>query len=84
MQPQDYINLLIAACGALGGWVLKTIWAAVIDQQKETKDLSDKVNSVEVLVAGQYVRRDELTGILTRIDNKLDAISTKLDGKADK
>jgi hypothetical protein len=84
MQPQDYINLLVAACGALGGWVLKTIWAAVIDQQKETKDLSDKVNSVEVLVAGQYVRRDELTGILTRIDSKLDAISTKLDGKADK
>ena len=76
-MPQDYINIAFLLCSGIGGWWLRTTW----DNHRK---LAEKVGQIEVLVAGQYVRRDELTAILNRIDGKLDAISIKLDGKADK
>jgi len=81
---QDYFNLFITALGLMGGWILKTVWEAVRDLQQSEKVLSDKLASVEVLVAGQYIRRDEFAVTMFRIENKLDAITTKLDSKVDK
>lgn len=83
-MPQEYFNLLVSACGVLGGWVLKTIWTAVTDLQRGEKTLADKVSSIEILVAGQYVRKDEFERLAERIFDKLDGISEKLNGKADK
>jgi hypothetical protein len=76
-MPQDLINWGFILAASIGGWWLRTVW----DNHKE---LATKVSAIEILVAGHYVRRDELTGILNRIDHKLDAISIKLDSKADK
>jgi pentose-5-phosphate-3-epimerase len=82
--PQDVVNLVISGAAALLGWLMRIVWEAQGEQKKETAKLADKIAGIEVLVAGSYVKRDELAGILSRIDNKLDQISTKLDGKADK
>jgi hypothetical protein len=76
-MSQDLINWALGLAGSAGGWWLKTVWDS-------HRVLADKVVAIEVLVAGQYVRRDELSAMMSRIDNKLDAISTKLDSKADK
>jgi hypothetical protein len=83
-MPQDVINLIISGVGGVLGWLLRIVWETQKQMQIENRELAEKVNSIEVLVAGQYVRRDELAGVLTRIDGKLDAISTKLDRKVDK
>jgi hypothetical protein len=83
-MPQDVINLVISGLGAVLGWLLRIVWEAQKEQRQETAELAHKVNQIEVLVAGHYVRRDELAGVLTRIDAKLDQISVKLDHKVDK
>lgn len=83
-MPQDLINLAISGAAAVIGWFLRVVWEQQQEMRKETAELTQKVNSIEVLVAGQYVRRDEMAGILNRIDTKLDQISIKLDSKADK
>jgi Flp pilus assembly protein CpaB len=83
-MPQDIINLIISGAAGILGWLMRIVWETQREQRAETKALTEKVNGIEVVVAGQYVRRDELAGILARIDGKLDAISTKLDGKADR
>jgi cytoskeletal protein RodZ len=83
-MPQDLINLAISGVAAVIGWFLRVVWEQQQELRKETSDLAQKVNSIEVLVAGQYVRRDELGQALNRIDAKLDSIASKLDTKMDK
>jgi hypothetical protein len=76
-MSQELINWGLGIISTGFGALLKTMW----DSHRQ---LETKVAGVEVLVAGQYVRRDELTSILNRMDHKLDAISIKLDTKVDK
>lgn len=91
MEAQTLINILIGACGALIGWVLKSIRESIRDLQSMHKDLTDadnaladKVQKIEVLVAGTYVKRDDLDKLSVALFNKLDKIEAKLDLKADK
>jgi hypothetical protein len=74
---QVAFNIAFALAGALGGFVLHALWQA-------DKDLADKVGRIEVLVAGQYIKRCEVETKLDAIFRKLDRIEEKLDDKADK
>lgn len=84
MEPQTIINVTFAVIGALGSWVLNRIWDALKDLQTADKALTEKVVSMEVLVAGNYVSRDELQKTFTAVFTKLDRIEDKLDHKVDK
>lgn len=77
-------NIAVALSGFLGGWWVKTIWESLKDLQKVDKDLAEKVSGIEILVAGQYVKRDELKELGDAIFRKLDKIEDKLDAKVDK
>ena len=46
--------------------------------------LAEKVNGIEILVAGNYVKKDDFDRFTDAIFSKLDKISDKLDNKADK
>ena len=46
--------------------------------------LTEKVNKIEVVVAGEYVKREEFENVANVIFKKLDRIYEKLDTKADK
>jgi len=77
-------NIAVALSGFLGGWWVKTIWESLKDLQKTDKDLAEKVSQMEVLVAGQYIRRDEFDRTATAIFVKLDKIYDRLESKVDK
>lgn len=81
---QTFFNLAIVIAGFLGGWVLNSLKSSIEALQKADHDLTTKVQSVEVLVAGQYVKRDDLNELSKAIFNKLDRIEAKLDSKVDK
>jgi len=83
-MDQNLINILAAICGALGGWYLKVIGEALRDLQAADKELTAKVASIEILVAGSYVKREELERLVINIGSKLDRIELKLDQKEDK
>lgn len=83
-MDQTLINWAIAGFGALIGFVLKAVWDSVKDLQSADKQLVDKVSSIEILVAGNYVRKDEFTSVANAIFAKLDRIEDKLDKKVDK
>ena len=84
MEPQSIFDIAISVIGALGGWILKTIWDAIKQLQKDDKNLVDKVSHIEVLVAGGYVKVDKFDMVVNKIFDKLDKIDNKLDGKVDK
>ena len=88
MDSQTLINGLFSLAGLLAGWTLNRIWAAVDHLQTQDAKLAEKVQAIEILVAGAYVKRDEFErGIETIAHNiflRLDRIEKKLDDKADK
>ena len=51
---------------------------------KQDQTLADKVARIEVLVAGEYVKKDEFERAIERLFDKLDHIEMKIDQKADK
>lgn len=83
-MTQELINWVLGAFGMLLGFIVKSIWDAVKDLQESDKDLADKVSRIEVLVAGEYVKKEEFNSIMLRLFEKLDHIEAKIDSKQDK
>lgn len=84
MDYQALFNIAGGLAAFLGGWWMKVLHESVRDLQDADKRLTDKMSSIEVLVAGNYVRRDDFDKSVQAIFHKLDRIEDKLDGKADK
>lgn len=84
MDFQVGFNVAIALVAFLGGWVLNSLRASIDSLQKADTSLTSKVQAIEVLVAGSYVKRDDMDKLATALFAKLDKIEAKLDGKADK
>ena len=83
-MEQTLINVLIGLIGFAFSFILARIWTALADLQKRDEQLADKLSHLEVIVAGSYVRQEQFNTAMTQVFNKLDRISEKLDGKADK
>lgn len=83
-MDQSVINWILGGFGALLGFVVKAVWDAVKDLQASDKDLADKVSKIEVLVAGEYVKKEEFNQIMLRLFEKLDHIESKIEQKQDK
>ena len=84
MPTQDIINAAIGIVGAGAGWWMKTMWESLRELQRADTSLVEKVSAIEVLVAGQYIRRDEFEKMATALFSKLDKIYERLESKADK
>ena len=83
-MDQTIVNWMLAGFGGLIGFLLNAVWQAVKDLQKADTDLTKKVSEIEVLVAGAYVKKDDIDKLSNAIFAKLDRIEDKLDGKVDK
>jgi hypothetical protein len=84
MFEQTIFNIAIAVAGFLGGWTLKVMWESLKDLQIADKVLIEKVNTIEILIAGNYISKIEFDRMAAAIFAKLDKISDKLDRKVDK
>lgn len=84
MDSQQFFNVAVAVIGALGGWWMRVMWQSLQDLRTQDAKLADKVGNMEVLVAGQYVKRDDMDRSLSALFTKLDRIEDKIDKKADK
>lgn len=83
-DPQGFFNIIVGVAGTLGGWWLKAVWDGLKDLQKADKQLAEKVASIEVLVAGGYVTREEFDRNLNAVFAKLDRIYELLSQKVDR
>lgn len=77
-------KLAVGLSSFLGGWVLNRVTSSVDGLQKADRELAAKVQAIELLVAGQYVRREDFDKISSELFRRLDKIYDKLDDKADK
>ena len=63
---------------------MRIMWDILQGLQKQDRELADKVGKIEVLVAGEYVKKDDFDRVIERLFDKLDHIELKIDNKADK
>jgi len=63
--------------GSLGTFILKTLWDANTQLRSDLANLNEKIGR-------DYVRRDDFRDHAARVEEMLDRIFDKLDGKADK
>lgn len=84
MDSQTFVNILMALVAFLGGWMINSLREGVKDSRIACEQLAGKVQGIEVMVAGSYVKRDDLDKLTAALFAKLDKIELKLDGKADR
>lgn len=84
MEYQFLFNLVGGVATFFFGWWIKSLGETMKDLQDADKKLAEKVASIEVLVAGEYIRREDFDKMFDSISHKLDRIEDKLDAKADK
>jgi len=75
---QDILNAVIGAVFALLGWVLKAVWDVVRELQCTDSKLAEKVSQIELLVAGSYIKRDEIQVLHDALFRKLDKIEDRV------
>lgn len=87
-MDQMIFNWAVAAAGALGGWVLKVIWDAIVELKKDLRNMDVKMHE-------DFVRRDDFKEAVgeikqdmkdgfNKIDSTLGLIFKKLEKKEDK
>lgn len=84
MDHQTMFNVAIGLISAMLGWWLNNVWTSLKELQTADKELAEKVASIEILVAGQYVTRDEFNNVLNQVFAKLDKIIDAVNRKADR
>lgn len=81
---QEFYDWVLSGFCAVLGFLLNAVWQAVKDLQRADNELTKRVSEIEVLVAGNYVTRQEFDRVVERLFTKLDSIDRKLDSKVDK
>lgn len=76
---QDTVNTVISGVFMVVGWVLKTLWSSLKELQSADTRLAEKVQNIEVLVAGKYVTREDFINFNNAIFKKLDDIEERKD-----
>jgi len=84
VDSQTLINALIGGFSAAVAFILRVLWEGLRELQRADVDLASKVADIQLLVAGNYVKKDELDGIIKALFAKLDKIEDKLDKKVDR
>lgn len=75
---QEFYDWVLTGTSALLGFLLNSVWQATKDLQRADSELAKRVGEIEVLVAGNYVTRQEFDRVVDKLFAKLDAIDSKI------
>lgn len=76
---QTAFNVILGAFSMLVGWLLNNLSQSMRDLTRADSELTTKVQGIELLVAGTYVKRDEFDAKINAMFHKLDSIEEKID-----
>lgn len=77
IDGQNLFNAAFAIIAMLGGWVLNLIF-------QQQRDTAKRVAHIEILVAGEYVKREEVNVAISKLEAKIDKIASAVDAGFDK
>ena len=77
VEFQNLINIGLGAVLTVAGWLMRELWGAV-------KELQRDLSKLEAALPKEYVLKDDLDKRMQHIEDMFQRIYDKLDGKADK
>ena len=83
-MDQTIVNWVMTGAGGILGFLLNSVWQAVKDLQAADRLLAEKVATIEILVAGEYVRKEDFERTIQRLFEKLDHMEEKFDRKMER
>jgi hypothetical protein len=88
MELQPILNFAFGLIGVLFGWLLKLGYDSINLLQADAKRLAVDIQAIELLVAGQYIKRDDMERYLDKqtglLMGRFDHLEKQLLLKADK
>jgi hypothetical protein len=81
---QVLFNIAMMVCGGLFGWLLNSIWSEIKSLQANERKTSEEIAAINVLVAGDYVKKSEFTRVMDKLFDKIDDIAKQINAKQDK
>ncbi len=79
MDSQTMINLALTGGGCLLGFILKGISSSLKSLQETDSKLCEKVQQIQVQIAGGYVTKEQLARDMGGVSEQLRRIEDKLD-----
>lgn len=79
MDYQFLFNLTVGALGTIALLMINALRQSLKQLSADDRELAMKVNAIEVLVVGSFVRRVEFDAKIDAVFVKLDSIEEKLD-----
>ena len=76
MSSQEVVNILLGLVSFFGGWMLKEVWGNLAKLQENDHALLAQLNKLEITIAGDYVKKNDLEKALNAILNKLDKLES--------
>ena len=74
---QAAFNVVVMGGAGVAGWLLRTIYSAVSDLQKDVSELREHIPT-------HYISKADMGAFKNELFHRLDRIELKLDGKSDK
>lgn len=84
MEPQSLINILFGLVAFFGGIWIRGIADSLKELKRTDSGLASKMQAIEVLIAGDYIKRDDFHDFTKTLFDTLAKIEEKLDRKVDK
>ena len=84
IMDQTIINAIIGGFGAALAFILRVVWEGLRELQRADVEIATRVSEMQLLVAGNYVKKEDLESSMKALFAKLDKIEDKLDKKADR
>ena len=83
-MDQIVFNIVVGIAGMLAMFVLSAVWSRLGALEKSDKDLSKEIAAMHILVAGEYIKRQEITPMLKEIYDELKTIRTEISNKVER
>ncbi len=81
MDWQAAFNIAAGAFSGLLGWLLRALWQEVKEMKSDHSRLGDRLNAVEVLIAGKYQLREDSRRDMDTILASLERIERRIDSR---
>lgn len=79
LDAQTIFNAAVSIGCMLGGWVLKSIRESLNQLSNDQKAINSKMSHMEVLIAGDYVRRDAMDSSIGKLESKIDRLANTVE-----
>ena len=84
MLSKGMFEIITVIAIPLAGWLFKIVWGEVNKLRETQSILNNQIHEIKNLVAGDYVRREDLEGKIDNIFKKLEKIDDKVNAHVDR